>query len=55
MTLRRPKVAESRLLAQLAFGTSSVNDTFGHGTHVAGIIGGNGAASGGAYAGSPRR
>lgn len=34
-----------RVLASVTFGNSNTNDVCGHGTHVAGIIAGNGAAS----------
>jgi len=47
----------SRVLYSESFSTDSTNvhDVFGHGTHVAGIIGGNGALSDGAYIGvAPR-
>jgi len=44
---------KSRLLKQIVFCTNSTssNDVYGHGTHVAGIIAGNGSDSGGLYAG----
>lgn len=43
----------SRVVDQATFNstTHSMADRFGHGTAVAGVIGGNGAASGGAYVG----
>jgi serine protease AprX len=43
----------SRIVVSRNFitGTTSTADGFGHGTHVAGIIGGNGGNSGGAYIG----
>lgn len=41
-----------RVVAQVKFGSApSVADDYGHGTHVAGIIAGNGSASGGRYIG----
>ena len=44
---------DSRVLEQLTFNSNAghVNDATGHGTHVAGIIGGSGYKSGGLYAG----
>ena len=44
---------QSRVVASvyLNSATQDTNDYYGHGTHVAGIIGGNGQASGGAFTG----
>lgn len=43
----------SRVIKHVNFvsGMQSVDDSYGHGSHVAGTIGGNGAGSAGAYAG----
>ncbi|MFZ4663224.1 MAG: PA14 domain-containing protein [Caldilineaceae bacterium] len=49
---------QSRVLARVSFttgGNTFLDDFYGHGTHVAGAIGANGAQSGGAYIGvAPR-
>jgi serine protease AprX len=48
-----PSKPFTRILRQISFSTNahSTSDEFGHGTHVAGIIGGHGGASNGLYSG----
>ena len=48
-----PGKSKLRIEWQQSFNSqsSSPNDNYGHGTHVAGIVGGNGSASGGVYSG----
>lgn len=46
-----PDLPKSRIVYSQAFGFKDGNDQYGHGTPVAGIIGGSGASSGGRYRG----
>ncbi|HEY3177151.1 MAG TPA: S8 family peptidase [Candidatus Polarisedimenticolia bacterium] len=46
----RVSTIQTSLLSSLLFNSSSTADDFGHGTHVAGIIGGSGASSSGPLA-----
>ena len=46
-----PDIPLSRLVYSEAFGQPGSGDSYGHGTAIAGVIGGNGAGSGGRYRG----
>jgi serine protease AprX len=46
-----PKKPHTRIKVMKSFNSESSSDHFGHGTHVAGIIGGHGGASDGKYSG----
>jgi serine protease AprX len=46
-----PGRPHTRILAQVSLASGSTSDEYGHGTHVAGIVGGHGGASEGLYSG----
>jgi serine protease AprX len=52
---RNKQGGKTRVVAEYNVTTDSIDDEYGHGSHIAGIVGGNGAGSKGAYVGvAPR-
>jgi serine protease AprX len=47
----KPGRPHTRIKKQISFNSESPSDEYGHGTHIAGIIGGHGGASDGLYSG----